>query len=281
MKRLSIILTAALAFTACSSDDDETKPEETPVEVNDKDTYNSAGYKADCLDCDENGPNAFVQLDIGTEFWKVGQSWQVVYQLNTDTRVQMQAQQQIGPAQEEVGFIVLDFEVIDSGTRVIGTSERATATLKITQGNAPGTIGQLIEGSIVRADEVTAAVELELDDLFRPVSVTEYSGPRGSYPNGRTLQLDWRDAVRSFDSAFPYVVPNAKRAGKTVAPVYEPTGLLGQVAEAANVTGEAFFFDIGNEGANSAEQVYWRAGDLWPTVVRTGAFEGVLINQNK
>jgi hypothetical protein len=292
MKIVSGIMAATLALAGCSasddaSDDGATKDTTAAAAASAKDVFSGAGYKADCLNCTEDGPNAFVQLGLGDRFWKVGDSWQVAYQLRTDLRMQMQPmafQNKLGAdegAKVEAGLIVLDFRVTEIGSHSTGGIERATATIAITQGEARGSLGELVAGKEIRVDETTRKVELVIDDLLRPVSVTEYTGPRGETPNGLTRQLDPRESLRNLSSAFPYVVPNAYvGAQKKALPALE--GAAAALVDAAGVDAdrEYFHFDLKGYGAESTEQVYWAAGDLWPLLVETPSATGVLVFQN-
>lgn len=284
MKFALALVLAATAFAGCSdetqSKDSADKAPATPASVGTKDVFNGT-YKADCIDCTEDGPNAFVQLGLGDRFWKVGDTWQVAYQLRSDTRVQMEPMKLQQKAIEDVGLVVLDFEVIGLGARETGGVERQTAKIKITQGEARGNASALLSGNTLKIDGVTARVDLELDDLLRPVTVTEYSGPQGQFPNGLVTQVDPRHALRSLDSAFPYVVPNAYLgAEKTTLPAV-PEALAGvaEVTRADYQSASYFFFDLEGRGLESAERVYWRAGDLWPYLVETPYATGILVNQ--
>lgn len=277
------VLMAAFALGGCNSDsstDSEEKAPATAGEVGTKDVFNG-GYKADCLDCAEDGPNAFVQLGLGDRFWKTGDAWQVVYVVRSDNRTQMQPMQLEQKAIEDVGLVVLDFEVIGIGAHSTAGVERATAKIKITQGEARGNAGAAIEGGTIKVDQITARIDLELDDLLRPVSVTEYSGPEGQFPNGQTTQLDPREALRNMDSAFPYVVPNAYLdASKTALPeLPEQLKPVADASQADHKDAQYFFFDLEGKGLESAERVYWRAGDAWPYLVETPYATGILVNQ--
>ena len=184
--------------------------------------------------------------------------------------------QQIKP---EVGMVVLDFKVLETSTRSIAGQERETARIEITQGEAVGSVGQAIQGKEIRVDDRTTRIILELDDLLRPVSVTEFGG---AYPNGQTRQLDPREALRDLDSAFPYVVPNAYLN----APQDQLPELPEQLAELAKAGASDFaerpyfHFDLKGRGLESAEQVYWARGDLWPFLVETPYATGVLVSQS-
>lgn len=287
------IALAAIALGGCSSDDAGTSEpagkSTTPAAATGaKDVFGGSGYKADCLDCAEDGPNAFVQLGLGDRFWKVGDAWQVAYQLKTDIRVQrapLPFQEKLGEpsdAKQDVGLALLDFAVVAIGSRSTGGVERATATIRITQGEGRGAIGQIVGEDEIRVDETTRSIDLEIDDLLRPVSVTEYSGPRGRYPNGKTVQLDPRESLRNIGSAFPYVVPNAYLGAEKTAlpPLPEVLSEMASATRQGAADRQYFHFDLANFGADSAEQVYWAAGDLWPFYVDTPTASGVLVFQN-
>lgn len=248
-----------------------------------KDLLSSAGYKADCIDCDPTGPNALTQLGLRGEFWKVNDRWQVAYLMRSDTRVQMQdlPLQAAGPGTlADAGFVILDFKVQSRGTASIGGRERDTATLEITQGQAQGSVSRLITAqNELAVNEVMERMELTLDDLLRPVSVTSYSGPRGDFPNGLTVQLDPRQAVRSLDASFPYVVPNAYlHAEKRDLPVLpEALAAIAQATRPGYRDVQYYFFDMSGRGSDSTEQVYWGVGDPWPFLVETPNAIGVLV----
>ncbi len=279
-------LVLALAVAGCSGESgggaapEDDKGVEAPVEVGGKEV--ARGDKADCLDCDLSGPHAFAQLRLGQRFWKVGDAWQVAWLLRADNRVQMQELQFQQPIKTEVGLTLLDFRVIELGSHTADGREHATATIRITQGQATGSLSELLAGRQVQVDELTAQVDLVIDEFLRPVSVTEYSGPRGAFPNGRTFRSDPRQAVRSLDTSFPYVVPNAYLgAARQSLPALPET--LAPVAAAARPdyeTGSYFFFDLQGRGLESAERVYWAPGDLWPFYVETPGAIGVLVSQS-
>lgn len=290
MKFRKGLLVLALAVAGCSSEGGEgsapgdgTKGDETPAAVGGKDVFDSAGYKADCLDCDLDGPNAFVQLGIGDRFWKVGDAWQVAWLLRADKRVQMSELKFQEPIKADLGFTVLDFEVIELGTTHTGGREVQTATIRITQGEARGNLSQILDGNELRVDKLTRRIDLVLDEFLRPVAVTEYSGPRGAFPNGRTIQADPRAVLRSLDSSFPYVVPNAYlNAEKVSLPeLPEKLAAVAAVARPGYETGSYFLFDMKGRGLESAERVYWAPGDLWPFYVELPHAIGVLVAQNK
>ncbi len=285
--KLRYSLVIALALGGCnessSSNSNGSNSEEkgagAPVELGGKGGVN-AGFKADCIDCAEDGDNAFVQLGLGSRFYKAGDSWQVAYQLRSDSRVQMQQLDLLQKVDPDVGMVVLDFKVLDTSTRSIGGNERATARIEITQGEGRGSMGQLIQGKEIRVDEQATKIVLELDDLLRPVSVTEFGG---AYPNGQTRQLDPREALRDLDSAFPYVVPNAYLNAPQVdlPELSETLGKMALVASPDYAAPSYFHFDLKGRGLESAEQVYWAEGDLWPFLVETPYATGVLVSQSK
>jgi hypothetical protein len=294
MRPIAIALTLGLAASATAACDDATStgsagpeaagPDEKAAgeaaDPSGKDTLASAGYKADCLDCDPEGPNALTQLGLRGEFWKVNDRWQVAYLMRADTRVQMQDMPFQAEIKPEAGYVVLDFKVAARGTASIGGRERDTATLEITQGQARGSVSQLITPEKTLAvTEVVERMELVLDDLLRPVSVTSYSGPRGDFPNGLTVQFDPRNVVRSLDASFPYVVPNAYlNAEKVSLPELPET--LAAIAEATSPgyrDRQYFHFDLAGRGLDSGEQVYWAAGEPWPFLVITPSATGVLV----
>jgi hypothetical protein len=256
-----------------------------------KGAFDTDGYKADCLDCDPEGPNALAQLGLRGDFWSPGERWQVAYVLKSDKRIQMQDLAFGEDRKAEAGLIVLDFRVKAKGRAVIAGKDRETITLEITQGEARGSVGrQLADADILQASEVTERIELVMDDLLRPVSVTEFSGTRGAFPNGRTRALDPREVVRSLDTSFPYIVPNAYlAAAKERLPGLPET--LVPVADAAApgwAERDYFHFDLRGRslpGQNAAvvldaqENVYWAAGDPWPFYVETPSAVGVLISK--
>ncbi len=281
MKFVPGVLALAALFAAGCSSTEEDKVEAVG-ETGGKDRGAVAGGKADCIDCSEDGPGAFQELGLGDAFWKVGQSWQVAYLMHTDTRAQHKAIEQVGQAKANSGLVVLDFEVVDVGEHA-STVTRPTVIIRITQGTALGSVGELLAGREIRIDEVTAKIDLEIDDLFRPVALTEYSGPRGDFPNGRTIATDPREAVRSVGTSFPYLVPNAHlNAEKVSLPELPP-----ELAEIADLTTQNYgdreysHFDLDAAGYNAGEHVFWAAGDLWPYLVRTQTATGILIRQAK
>jgi hypothetical protein len=248
-----------------------------------KDLLSSAGYKADCIDCDPDGPNALTQLGLRGEFWKVNDRWQVAYLMRSDTRVQMQdlpLQAEVPGTLADAGFVVLDFKVQARGTASIGGRERETATLAITQGRAQGSVSRLITAeNELAVSEVVERMELVLDDLLRPVSVTSYSGPRGDFPNGLTMQLDPRQVVRSLEPSFPYVVPNAylHAEKKPLPELPEALAAIAQATRPGYRDVQYYHFDLDGRGTDSSEQVYWAAGDPWPFLVETPNALGVLV----
>ncbi len=77
------------------------------------------------------------------------------------------------------------------------------------------------------------------------------------------------------------MVPNAYvGAQKRALPALE--GAAAALVDAAGVDAdrEYFHFDLKGYGAESTEQVYWAAGDLWPLLVETPSATGVLVFQN-
>ncbi len=275
------MLVAAFAIVGCSDDATDEVKETAPAETGSKDRGAVAGGKADCFNCNENGPGAFQELGLRDSFWKVGNSWQVAYVMHTDTRAQKAPMKLEQPAKTDAGLVVLNFEVIDVG-EFVSTETRPTAVIRITQGTAAGTIGTLIDADEIRLDEVTAKIDLELDDLWRPVSVTEYSGPRGHFPNGRTITADPREAVRSLGGSFPYIVPNAF-VGAPMESLPELPPVLAEIAGLARADyadTKYTHFDLDGTGYSAGEHVFWAKGDLWPFLVRTSLATGVLISQD-
>lgn len=281
MKTLFSLMISALALTGCSEKDgtgagNRAKSENaTPVEVGGKES--GAGFKADCFDCAVDGPGAFIETGISDRaFWRVGDTWQVAYELHSDSRTQMQPLELLQEAKPSVGLTVLDFTVIEIGEHVIGGETRKTATIKITQGQARGSVSQVI-GEQVKVDGVTQRIDLVLNDLWQPVSVREYTT---AYPNGRTVKQDPRKALVNLDSAFPYVVPNAYVGAekKALPPL---SNALTDVAEAGMsqfAAREYFFFDLAKFGLTEA--VYWGADEPWPFLVQTATATGVLVSHN-
>lgn len=282
MKYLFGLMITALACVGCSDSDgtgvgNGAKAEATPVEVGGKES--GGGFKADCFDCAVDGPGAFIETGISDRaFWKVGDSWQVAYELHSDARTQMQPLDLLQEAKPSVGLTVLDFTVTAIDSHVIGGETRKTATIRITQGAPRGNVTQAIDAEqMVKVDGQTRQIDLVLNDLWQPVSVTEYNA---QYPTGRTVKQDPRKALVNLDSAFPYVVPNAYvGAEKAALPALSPE--LTAVAEAASTqasSGEYFHFDLKKFGLE--EQVYWGAEQPWPFLVRTATATGVLVSHN-
>jgi hypothetical protein len=280
MKYLFGLMISALALTGCADDgsgvgNGAKTDDVTPVEVGGKES--GSGFKADCFDCAVDGPGAFIETGISDRaFWKVGDTWQVAYELHSDARTQMQPLELLQEAKPTVGLTVLDFTVIETGEHVIGGETRKTATIKITQGQGRGTVGQTI-GEQVAVDGFTQRIDLVLNDLWQPVSVREYTK---AYPNGRTVKQDPRKALVNLDSAFPYVVPNAYvGADKKALP--ELSAELSAVAEAGTsqfATREYFHFDLAKFGLS--EEVYWGADEPWPFLVQSATATGVLVSHN-
>lgn len=283
MKRV-MTLAAAFALLAAGCSDSTTESSDSTggeqEATSGKDVFATGGYKADCYDCDPEGDSAVIQLGVAERFWKPGDFWQVAYQLKTDRRVERQA---LGLVQSkvDVGLVVLNFEVTDTGTTTVGDVERKTATIRITQGDANGQLADLFDQfstENVRIDENTQKIELVIDDLLRPVSVTEFNR---SYPNGKTFQADPAQVLRGIGSDFPYVVPNAYLgANKTSLPAL-PTAIeaIATATKSGYQGREYFLFDMGTQG-NAGELVYWAAGDPWPYYVETPYAAGVLVNSN-
>lgn len=281
MKYLFGLMITAFALVGCTDDGasggEGAKDEAAPVEVGGKES--GAGFKADCFDCAVDGPGAFIETGISSrEFWKVGDSWQVAYELHSDARTQMQPLEFLQEAKPSVGLTVLDFTVTELAEHVIGGQTRKTATIKITQGQPRGSVSQVIGGDqMVQVDAQTHRVDLVLNDLWQPVSVTEYNS---QYPNGRTVKQDPRKALINLDSAFPYVVPNAY-VGASKGQLPELSPALAAVAEAATsqyASAEYFRFDMQKFGLD--EQVFWGAEQPWPFLVHTATATGVLVSHN-
>lgn len=282
MKYLFGLMITALACVGCTDDgssggESGAKGEAAPVEVGGKES--GAGFKADCFDCAVDGPGAFIETGVSSrEFWKVGDSWQVAYELHSDARTQMQPLDFLQETKPSVGLTVLDFTVTELAEHVIGGQARKTARIKITQGQPRGSVSQAIPGDqLVQVDAQTHRIDLVLNDLWQPVSVTEFNA---QYPNGRTVKQDPRKALVALDSAFPYVVPNAYvGAEKGALPELSPA--LDAVASAATAqyaSGEYFRFDLSKFGLQ--EEVYWGSDQPWPFLVRTATATGVLVSHN-
>ncbi|MEZ4468783.1 MAG: hypothetical protein R3F43_31235 [bacterium] len=203
MKNLKVLLVATLALAGCTDEGKATaegsKGDEAPVVTGGKEA--GGDFKADCFDCAVDGPGAFVETGISEKpFWKVGDAWQVLDQLKSDARTQMQPMELEQVAKPAVGLVVVDFQVIELGEHVIGGQTRKTATLKITQGAPRGGVSQVIgQDELVQVDQFTQRIDLVLNDLWQPVSVTEYTR---DYPNGRLVKQDPRAALAGNDSAF-------------------------------------------------------------------------------
>lgn len=275
-----LLAAACCAGFACSSAEEEAKEDIVPAETGSKDRGSLAGGKADCFNCNEEGPGAFQELGLRDSFWKVGDSWQVAYILHADTRAQKEPMKLQQPSKTDAGMVVLNFEVVDAG-EFVSTETRPTAVIRITQGEALGTVGNLIDGEI-RLDEVTAKIDLEIDDLWRAVAVTEFSGPRGEFPNGQTITADPREAVRSLGGSFPYIVPNAF-VGAPEEDLPELPAALAEIAETVRpgyADSKYTHFDLDSGGYEAGEHVFWAKGDIWPFLVRTSSATGVLISQN-
>lgn len=271
MRKWSILL-AALLLAGCASDD------AAPVEGVGNGSTESGG-KEDCVDCDPDGPSAFEQLGLGDGFWQPGDSWSVAYLLRTDDRVQMQPME-FGQAQRsDAGMVVLTFEVTDVFSVEVGGTLRPAATIAIEQTLADGTVQQHIEAVEIQADSQTNRIELTIDDLFRPVGVTEFDA---SYPNGRYFEQGG-SVARNTTNGFPYVVPNVHLDPTTTTlPVLPPE--LHVIAEEvrSGYEAETFkYFNMDGFGLDSAEVLYWAEGDLWPFYVETPFAVGVLIQQSR
>ena len=275
------LMTAALAMGGCTDDSDSgnagAKTEATPVAVSGKES--GAGFKADCFDCAVDGPGAFIETGISSrDFWKVGDSWQVAYELHSDARTQMQPLELLQEKKPTVGLTVLDFTVVETGEHVIGGETRKTATIKIVQGQPRGNVSQAIDADqFVTVDGNLQRIDLVLNDLWQPVSVREYTT---QYPNGRTVKQDPRKALVNLDSAFPYVVPNAY-VGASQGTLPALSDALTEVAQAGMsqfADREYFQFDMSKFGLT--ETVFWGADEPWPFLVQTPTATGVLVSHN-
>ncbi len=266
MRKWTILL-AALLLAGCAADT------QAPVEV--AETDNTApGGKGDCVDCDPTGPSAFEQLGLGTGFWTPGQSWQVVYLLKTDDQVQMQPMgfgQEIRP---NSGMVVLDFEVTELFTIEDGDVQRPAATIRISQTVADGSLRQFVEAVEIQADDSTNEIALTMDDLFRPIGVTEFTEQN---PNGRYFEQDGDSVVRNTSNGFPYVVPNVHLDPATsVVPALPPElHVIAEDVRAGYDTEVLSVFELGDE------TVYWAEGDLWPFYVETPFAVGILTSQSR
>ena len=276
------LMTAAMAMSLGGCTDDggsgtAAKTEATPAVVGGKES--GAGFKADCFDCAVDGPGAFIETGISSrDFWKVGDTWQVAYELYSDSRTQMQPLDLLQEKKPTVGLTVLDFTVIATGEHVIGGETRKTATIKIVQGQPRGNVSQAIDAEqFVAVDGNTRRIDLVLNDLWQPVSVREYTP---QYPNGRTVKQDPRKALINLDSAFPYVVPNAY-VGASKAALPALSDALTEVAQAGTsqfADREYFQFDLSKFGLT--ETVFWGADEPWPFLVQTANATGVLVSHN-
>ena len=71
--RLTLTMALAAALTlGCSSSEPET--------IDPNNTGTAAAGKADCPNCDPNGPSAFEQAEIGARWYSPGDKWTVAFQ---------------------------------------------------------------------------------------------------------------------------------------------------------------------------------------------------------
>jgi len=271
-----LLLLASLTLlvgVACSEDSE-------PVDGSGETEGTEAGGKEDCIGCDPEGPSAFEQLGLGDGFWQVGDSWQVVYLLKTDSRVQMQPMEFGQQERPDAGMTVLSFEVTEIYSVEVEGVLRPAATIVITQTQAAGQLRQHVEAVEIQADANVEQISLVIDDLFRPISITEFDA---NHPNGLYIQADTDAIARSAGNGFPYVVPNVSVDHATAPLPILPPELHVVAADMRQGydTQDYAYFDIGGFGSFASESVYWAQGDLWPFYVETEFAAGILVSQSR
>ncbi|MFT7622922.1 MAG: hypothetical protein ACI9WU_002097 [Myxococcota bacterium] len=267
-------LALSLAFVGCAKDDGEVIDPASLIGGDER----PAG-KADCPNCDETGPNAFIQAGLETRFYKGGDKWHVAFQFRN--RGMMGKEDVLfADAETQSGIFLFEYEALRVRNDVFRTSDggdqrREVVEIAVTQVD-PAKVG--LDGAgyfeSERLDRQQHKVHFTMNDLTDALEVTYFDR---QYPNGHTVQAPRNSALSLTDSIFPVNVPRLLRGSASVigSEVHLPQDLE-VIANSLDATWrdrsyKRFAFENG-------DIVYWAKGYLWPFYIENAQGRGLLID---
>ncbi len=277
--RTLIIASAAISMLlgGCAKDGEVVDPSELVGGGEDR----PAG-KADCPNCDDSGPNAFIQAGLESRFYRPGDKWHVAFQFRN--RGIMGKEDFLQPTSKDSwaasGLYLFEYTAKSVREDVFRNSEgsdqyREVVDIEVTQVD-PDQVGLGGAGYFEseRLDRHHKKVSFRMNDLTDALDVTYYTR---SYPNGRTVEAPTNSALTLNDSVFPVSVPRLLRGSADV--IGSELGLpqdLRMVADSIDAgwvdrVYKRFRFANG-------DTVYWAKGYLWPFFIENAQGRGLLID---
>lgn len=268
----TLVCLLAVGSTACE--------EGTPESILAAD-MRPVGYagKADCPNCDPNGPNAFAQADISSRWYTPGDGWQVAFQFRN--RGVMSKTDFLRPTKGDEwtksGVFLFGYRVTRSLDADEYTYGRKAVEIEVDQLDpAQVAIGSTYLDTLgyfetERLDTHEFKLAFRMNDLTDAIDVTYYNR---NYPNGRTLPASNKYSLSLPSSIFPVNVPRllVNEPWVTAPKLPQDLEVLANAIDAGWTNRAYKKFEFKN-----GDRVFWAAGDPWPFYIENSQGRGLLL----
>jgi hypothetical protein len=259
---LTLLSALAMATSACG--DSGNKDGGEPADP-------TTSGKSDCPDCDPAGPNAFIQTGLANAFYAAGQTWDVAVRYN-QTPLSEKGEVFLGEDLAASDVFLFRYTATGLSRAVFQNVMRDVVSVRITQATPSSPLY-----SSERIDGFEHMVEFDMNDLLEPTRETTYSN---DYPNGKTIELDTTESLRTGASLYPRTIPRLLVAGGVASPAPALPSDLADVADAEVPGWQSksylkYVFDNG-------DLVYWAndEGWLWPFYTQNAQAVTLLVRWN-
>ena len=268
----AVIGLVAVSFIGCT--------DEAPALIS-ADDMRPVGYagKADCPNCDPNGPSAFDQAEISSRWYVPGDEWQVAFQFRN--RGVMTKTDFLRPTKSDQwtrsGVFLFGYRVMRALDADEYTYGRKAVEVEVDQVDpAQVQIGQTSLDSLgyfetERVDRHEYKLRFRMNDLTDAIDVTYFNR---SYPHGRTVAASNKYSLALPSSIFPVNVPRLLVDAPWVTAPELPRDLE-VIADSVDSTWRDRRFKK-FEFANG-DRVFWAEGDPWPFYIENSQGRGLLL----
>ena len=269
---VALIAVTVLSGVACGDAVPET------ITPNDLLPIGYAG-KADCPNCDPNGPSAFVQADVGTRWYTPGDEWQVAFQFRN--RGVMSKADFLRPTKGDewtrsgvflFGYRVmraLDADEYTYGRKAVEIEVDQVDPAQVLMGTT--TLDTLGYFETERVDTHEHKLRFRMNDLTDAIDVTYFNR---SYPNGRTLPASNKYSLALPSSIFPVNVPRllVNEPWVTAPTLPKDLAVIADAMDSGWKDQAYKRFEFKN-----GDRVFWAAGDPWPFYIENSQGRGLLL----
>jgi hypothetical protein len=254
----------------------DTAPES--ISANDMRPIGYAG-KADCPNCDPNGPGAFEQAQISARWYAPGDEWQVAFQFRN--RGVMTKTDFLRPTKSDEwtksGVFLFGYRVTEAFDADEYTYGRKAVEVEVDQVDpAQVRIGKTSLDTLgyfetERVDRHEYKLTFRMNDLTDAIDVTYFNR---SYPHGRTVRASNKYALALPSSIFPVNVPRLLVDQPWITAPVLPRDLeiIADAVDSGWRNRRFKKFEFAN-----GDRVFWAEGDPWPFYIENGQGRGLLL----